>query len=61
MSRKTRCGRRASIDGQRLVGGAGRAGAVALVLEDARHQLADVGLVVDDQNVGAHALALRGS
>ena len=47
--------------GQRLVGGAGRARAVALVLEDAGHQLADVGLVVDDQDVGAHALALRGS
>ena len=42
--------------GERLVGSAGRAGAVALVLENAGHELADVGLVVDDQNVGAHRL-----
>jgi hypothetical protein len=34
---------------------------VALVLEDAGHEIADVGLVVDDQNIGAHALALRSS
>ena len=37
--------------GERLVGGAGGARAVALVLEDAGHELADVGFVVDDQNV----------
>jgi hypothetical protein len=34
---------------------------VALVLENACHKIADVGFVVDDENIGAHALALRGS
>ena len=34
--------------GERLVGGAGGARAVALVLEDSRHELADIGFVVAD-------------
>ena len=55
MSRKTRCGRRASIAASASSRIAGRARAVALVLEDAGHELADVGLVVDDQDIGAHA------
>ena len=47
--------RPALLDGlQRLVGVAGRAGRVALVLEDARDEIADVGLVVDDQDVRWH-------
>jgi hypothetical protein len=48
MSRKTRWGRRDSIAAS---GGAGGARPVALVLEDSGHELADVGFVVDDQNV----------
>src|ERR1700722_11338291 len=44
----------------RLVAVARGARIVALVLQDARHQLADVGLVVDDEDVGRHRYALAG-
>src|ERR671913_81871 len=46
---------------KRLVGAAGGSRAVALVLEDSGDEFADVRLVVDNQNVGAHAPALRRS
>ncbi len=39
---------------QRLVGIAGDARAVAVVLQEARHHLADVRLVIDDQDVRGH-------
>ena len=39
---------------QRVVAVARRAGAVAFVLEDARDQLADISLVVDDEDIGCH-------
>jgi hypothetical protein len=41
--------------GQRFLAVPRRARAVTLVLEEARDQLADVRLVVNDQNVGRHA------
>ena len=48
----------ARADGrQRRFGVAGGADRIALVLQDAGDQLADVGLVVDDQNVAGHAHA----
>ncbi len=47
--------RAARLDGgERLVAVLGGAGAVALVLQYAGHQPANVGLVIDDQNVGRH-------
>src|SRR5690242_12544193 len=42
--------------GKRLVAVASRAGAMALVLQNARNQFADVRLIVDDQDVGCHAV-----
>src|SRR6516164_9104778 len=42
--------------GKRLVAVAGRAGAMALVLQNARDQLADICLIVDDQDIGCHAV-----
>ena len=38
--------------GERLVGASGRAGPVAFVVENAGDEVADVGLIVDDQNIG---------
>jgi hypothetical protein len=43
---------------QRLVRIAGDARAVAVVLKEASHHLADVGLVIDDQDVRGHRLSL---
>jgi hypothetical protein len=43
--------------GKRLVAVAGRAGAMALVLKNARDQLADIRLIVDDQDIGCHVAA----
>ena len=54
MSRNTRFGRRADHGVERVVAVARGAGAVALVLQDARDQLADIGFVVDDENIGRH-------
>ena len=54
MSRNTRFGRRAAIGGQRLVAVARGARAVAFVLQDAGDQFADIGFVVDDEDVGRH-------
>src|SRR5215469_16601072 len=42
--------------GERLVAVAGGAGAMALVLQNARDQLAYIRLIVDDQDIGCHAL-----
>ncbi len=39
---------------ERLVRSTGRTGAVALVVQNARDEIADIRLVVDDENVGAH-------
>ena len=39
---------------ERLVAVARGAGAVAFVLQDARDQFADIGFVVDDQDIGRH-------
>ena len=61
MSRKTRCGRRASI----AASASSEVPAVRVRWPSSSRmpddELADVGLVVDDQNVGAHAPALRRS
>ena len=46
-------------DAQRLVAVARQARAVTFVLEDAGHELANVGLVVDDQDVCCHLSLLR--
>ena len=46
-------------DAKRLVAVARQARAVAFVLEDAGHELADVGLVVDDQDVSCHLSLLE--
>ena len=54
MSRNTRFGRRAPIARERLVAVARRARAVAFVLQDARDQFADIGFVVNNQDVGCH-------
>ena len=54
MSRKTRFGRRATTAASASSLSRGRAGAVALVLQDAGDQLADIRLIVDDQDVGCH-------
>ena len=51
MSRKTRWGRRDSIAASASSEVPAVRVAVALVLEDSGHELADVGFVVDDQNV----------
>ena len=40
--------------GERVVAVARRAGAVAFVLQDARDQFADIGFVVDDEDIGCH-------
>jgi hypothetical protein len=40
--------------GECLFGRTCGAGAVSLVFQNAGHEVADVGLVVDDQNVSAH-------
>ena len=40
--------------GERVVGVARGAREIALVLQDAGHQLADVGFVVDDEDVSDH-------
>src|SRR5262249_38390972 len=51
--------RPALLDGaQRLVGIARRARAMAVILKEARHHLAYVRLVVDDQDVRGHLLLL---
>ena len=42
--------------GQRLVGRTRRARPVPFVVEDARDEIADVRLVVDDEDIRAHAL-----
>src|SRR5262249_1968081 len=41
--------------GERFVAVTRRARGVALVLQDTRDQLADINLVVDDENIGRHA------
>ena len=43
---------------ERLVAVARGAGAVALVLQDARDQIADIRFVVDDQDIGCHDLTV---
>jgi hypothetical protein len=40
---------------QRLVGGTRLARPIALILQEAGHQFANIDLVVDDENVSAHA------
>src|SRR5581483_2556068 len=44
--------------GERFVAVARGTGVVALILQDARDQLADVGFIIDDENVGRHDLSL---
>ena len=51
MSRMTRWGFRSSMARKRFVAVAGKACAVTLVLQNAGDKIADIGLVVDDQNV----------
>ena len=59
MSRMTSCGRRSSTRFQRFVGIAGETRAVTVVLQEAGDHLADVRLVVDDQDVGCHLSLLH--
>ena len=54
MSRNRRLGRRDADRGERRLAVARGARLVALVLQDARHQFADVRFVVDDEDVGRH-------
>src|ERR1700746_2581625 len=44
--------------GKRLVAVAGRAGAMTLVLQNACDQLADIRLIVNDQDIGCHAVTV---
>ena len=54
--------RTASLDRrERFLGCPGGPAAVSLVVEDAGNQFADVGLVVNNQDVGTHRALLRGS
>ncbi len=46
---------------ERRIGIVGLSGLVALVFEDTRDQVADVFLVVNDQNVQSHMLVRRGT
>ena len=55
----TSCGRRSSIAFSASSLSLGEPRASAFVLEDARDHLADVGLVVDDQDVRRHVSLLR--
>ena len=55
MSRKTRFGLRDDDGGERVVAVARGARVVALVLQDPGHQIADVGLVIDNENICGHA------
>ena len=59
MSRMTSCGRRSSIGLEGLVAVARQTRAVTVVLQDAGDHLADVGLVVDDQDVRCHLSLLQ--
>ena len=58
MSRNTRFGRRDLISFKRRVAVARGAGGIALVLQQARDQFADVGLVINNQNIGRHISGL---
>ena len=60
MSSSARCGLR-RLDGRdRFIGIARDSRRVALVLEDARHQFANVVFVVNDQDIGGHAQLAAG-